>query len=96
MEAKAFVYVYKWDRTIEATVEYARRELSRHLDLKPAMGDTKKWLEIRAGIEAEPDLDSYRCKKAQLFLYLLSRSTRNANICKRGETQIEWPRWDDQ
>ena len=52
---------------------------------------TKDWLEIRVAIEAEPDLETYRCKKAQLYLYLLTRSTRYANICKRGEAHIEAP-----
>jgi hypothetical protein len=92
-ESRAFVDAYKWDRarTIDAAVEYARGELPRHLDLKPGMS-TKKWLAIRKAIEAEPDLDIYRCKKAQLYLYLLGRSTRYANICKRGEARLERPR----
>jgi ribosomal protein L7/L12 len=97
MEAKAFVEAYKWDRarTIEAAVEYARGELPRHLDLKPAMS-TKKWLESREVIEAEPDLETYRCKKVQLYLYLLGRSTRYANICKQGEARLERPSEDDE
>jgi hypothetical protein len=97
MVAKAFVDAYKWDRarTIEAACEYARGKLPRHLDLEPKM-KTKKWLEIREAIEAEPDLERYRCMKVQLYIYLLSRSTRYSNICKRGEARIERPRWDDQ
>jgi hypothetical protein len=97
MEAKALVDGYKWDRarTIDAAVEYACGELPRHLDLKPKM-NTRKWLKVREEIEAEPDLEVYRCKKVQLYLYLLSRSTRYANICKRGEARIERPRWDDR
>jgi hypothetical protein len=46
---------------------------------------TEGWLEARKTIEAEPDLETYRCKKAQQYLYLLKRSTRYANICKDGE-----------
>ena len=88
MEAKALVDAYRWDRarTIEAAVEYSRGELPRHLDLKPTM-PTKQWLAIRREIEAEPDIEVYRCKKAQLYLYLLTRSTRYANICKSGELE---------
>ena len=92
-EAKALVDALKWDlaRTIEAAIEYSRGEMPQHLDLKPSMS-TKDWLEIRVAIEAEPDLETYRYKKAQLYLYLLSRSTRYANICKRGEDHIEGAR----
>jgi hypothetical protein len=92
LEAKALVEAYKWDRTrtIAAAVEYSRGELPRHLNLTPGMS-TKKWLEVRETIEAEPDLETYRCKKAQLYLYLLSRSTRYTNICKRGEDDIAAP-----
>jgi hypothetical protein len=92
MKSKALVEAYKWDRarTIEAAIEYSRRELAQHLDLKPSMS-TKDWLKIREAIEAEPDLETYRCKKAQLYLYLLTRSRRYANICKRGEVWPEHP-----
>jgi hypothetical protein len=97
MEAKAFVDAYKWDRarTIDAAVEYSRGELPRHLDLKPSMR-TKNWLEAREAIEAEPDLETYRCKKAQLYLYLLSRSRRYANICERGEARLERRRENEE
>jgi hypothetical protein len=89
MVVKALVDAYTWDRarTIEAATEYSRGELPQHLDLKPTM-PTKQWLAIRKEIEAEPDVEVYRCKKAQLYLYLLTRSTRYANICKRGERDI--------
>jgi hypothetical protein len=89
-EAKALVEAYKWDRvrTIEAAIEYSRGDLVQHLDLKPSMR-TKDWLRIRETIEAEPDLETYRCKKAQLYLYLLARSPRYANICKDGEARLE-------
>jgi hypothetical protein len=73
MEAKAIVEAFKWDRTrtIDAAVEHSRGELPQHLDLKASLS-TKKWLEAREAIEAEPDLETYRCMKAQLYLYLLT------------------------
>jgi hypothetical protein len=43
-------------------MEYSRRELAQHLDLKPSMS-TKDWLEIREASEAESDLETHRCKK---------------------------------
>jgi hypothetical protein len=43
-------------------MEYSRRELAQHLDLKPSMS-TKDWLEIREEIEAKSDLETHRCKK---------------------------------
>jgi hypothetical protein len=49
-------------RTIETAMEYSRRELAQHLDLKPSMS-TKDGLEIREAIEAESDLEPHRCKK---------------------------------
>jgi len=90
MKAKALVDAYVWDRarTIDAAVEHSRGELPQHFDLKPSMS-TREWLEIRQTIEGEPDLETYRCKKAQLYLYLLTRSRRYANICERGEARLE-------
>jgi hypothetical protein len=97
VKAKALVEAYVWDRarTIEASIEYSRGELAQHLDLKPSMS-TKDWLEIRETIEAESDLEAYRCKKAELYLYLAGRSSRYVNICKRGEALLERPREDDE
>jgi hypothetical protein len=98
MVAKAIVDSYVWDRarTIDAAIEYARGELPQHLDLKPKM-NTKKWLELREEIEAEPDLETYRCKKLQLYLYLLSRSPQYRAICAKGEALIERRlRWGQQ
>jgi hypothetical protein len=88
-KAKSFVEAYAWDRTrtIEAACENARGELPQPLDLKSKMS-TKEWLEIREAIEAEPDLEIYRCEKVQLYMYLRSRSKRYENLCKRGEARI--------
>jgi predicted ATP-grasp superfamily ATP-dependent carboligase len=49
-------------RTIESAMEYSRRELAKHLHLKPSMS-IKDWLEIREAIEAKSDLETHRCKK---------------------------------
>jgi len=35
---------------------------------------TKRWIAVREAIEAEQDLEVYRCKKARFYIYLLGRS----------------------
>ena len=83
-ECKAFVDAYKWDRerTVEAAREYVIGRLPRYLTLKPKMS-VREWARVRANIEAEPDIERYRCQLAQLYLYLTTRSTRFQNAARR-------------
>jgi hypothetical protein len=84
-ESKAFVDAYRWDRhrTIEAAREYASGRLPEYLELKPKMSAKEcRWL--LAEIEAEPEIERYRCKRAQLYLYLTTRSTRHQNMVAYG------------
>jgi hypothetical protein len=86
LKSKAFVDAYKWDRqrTIEAAREYQILGKLPCGELKAKMS-AREFRRLRAEIEAEPDIERYRRKLVQLYLYLTTRSQQYRNAVARDE-----------